>query len=877
MRNAIKRFAALLGLSLFGLLCGAAEAAPSVSINPGYTSVGVNGTVQYSATVTGLSSTAVTWSVSGVKGATNGTITAAGLYKAPAQIPANGVTIGALASDNKTSAVVYVNVAPPGPSISAIAPNPLTVGQYTITVSGSGFQSNAEVRAGSVVLSTTYVNATTLKANGYQGSAGTVAFEVMNPGSLWGAPFNVSFSAASTSSGGSSSGGASGSSSGGSSGGASSGSSGGAVQAVSPASVSLALGATQQFTSAGATSWSASAGSISAGGLYTAPATLPSSTTVTIGATGPHGTGHATVTLIPPTPVITAVGSGTLPLGSFSATISGSGFTTQSVARLNGTALGTTYSNGSLSVSGFASQAGAASVTVSNFSVTSQPFTVQVGSSSAKATPSAARHLLQQGAFGPTPGDAAHVQQVGIPGWIAEQLAMAPVSNYNGITSSQGGMPAHFMTMAVSNPDQLRQRVAFALSQIFVTSLDKLIWNDNMTIFQTLLLNDAFGNYRQIMEDVTRSAAMGQYLDMANNAKADPRTGSVANENYARELMQLFTIGTSLLNPDGSVQKDANGLPIPAYDQPTVAEFARVFTGWTYAQAPGQALEWGAYETSYGPMQPYDAEHDPGLKKLLNGGSTQSASAKADLEAALDNIFAHPNVGPFVSKQLIQHLVKSNPSAAYVGRAAAVFNNNGSGVRGDMKAVITAILTDSEARANDQVSGSGSDGHLQEPALFIAGMVRAFGGQMNDQNYYANELASMGQDLFDAPSVFNYYSPNYHIPGVGLAAGEFQIYSPNNAMLRANEVAGLMFSAYQQLVLNYGPGTKVDLTPFVSLASNPQALVDALDLTLTRGVMPGDMKQSLVNAINADGSGNVHRVQAAAYLILTSSYYNVWQ
>jgi uncharacterized membrane protein YgcG len=889
MRNRIDLLLKLVFVSLFALLCGAAQAAPSVSINPSYTSVGVNGTVQYAATVSGLSNTAVTWSVSGVNGgnSTYGTITAAGLYKAPAQIPANGVTIGALASDNKTQGVVYVNVAPPGPAISAISPNPLAVGQYSITITGSGFQSNAEVRAGSTVLSATYVSATTLKTSGYQGTAGTVAFEVMNPGSLWGPAFNVTFSSAgSSSSGGSSSSSSSGSSSGHSSSGGSSGSSGssssssssgGAAQTITPASVSLKLGATQQFTSAGATSWTASAGSISSSGLYTAPATLPSSTTVTIGATGPHGTAHATVTLIPPTPVITAVGNGTLPLGSFTATISGSGFTTQSLAKLNGAALTTTYSNGSLSVTGYASQAGTANVTVTNQSVTSQPFSVQVGQASALATPAAARRLLQQAAFGPSPADAANVQKLGIPGWISQQLAMAPVSNYSGITSSQGGMPAHFMTMAVSNPDQLRQRVAFALSQIFVTSLDKLIWNDNMTLFQNLLLNDAFGNYRQIMDDVTLSPAMGQYLDMANNAKADPSIGSLANENYARELMQLFTIGTNQINSDGSVQKDSNGLPVPAYDQPTVAEFAKVFTGWTYAPAPGQSPEWGAYETSYGPMVAIESEHDTTVKHLLGGtATTAGATAHADLEQALDNIFANANVGPFVGKQLIQHLVKSNPSAAYISRVAAVFNNS-NGVRGDMKAVITAVLTDTEARANDQGGADQpTDGHLQEPALFIAGMVRAFGGQMNDQNYYASELASMGQDLFDAPSVFNYYSPNYHLPGVGITGGEFQIDTPNNAMLRANEVAGLMFSAYQKPVQSYGPGTTVDLTPYVSLAYSPSGLIDALDLTLTRGVMPSPMKQILVSAVTADSSGNVHRVQLACYLILMSSYYNVW-
>ncbi len=933
MRTRLKAVLVLAGLAWLPLQVNATDKTaqtPAVSISPGYTSVGVQGTVQYTATVTGLSLTKVTWSVSGVNGgnATNGTISSAGLYKAPAKIPSNGVVIGALASDGKTSAQVYVNVAPPGPAISKITPNPIPVGQYTVTITGAGFVSGAQVRNGNINLSTTFVNAKTLTANGYQGSNTAGSFQVENPGSLWGAAFSVPFSGTSGgSSGGSgsqtivpatasvtlgttlqftSSGATSWSATAGSvsSGGlytapatmpsssqvsvtatGPNGSAsavvalvGGTAQAITPASASLALGATQQFTSAGATSWSASAGSISISGLYTAPATLPSSTAVSITAKGPNGTGAASVTLIPPTPVISAVGNGTLPLGSFSATISGSGFIAQSVAQLNGTALATSYANGTLTVSGFASSGGSASVTVSNLSVSSQPFTVQVGVANAQATPAAARRFLQQAAFGPTPNDASTVQSLGLQGWLSQQFAMAPVSTYSGITSSQGGMATHFLTMAVSNPDQLRQRVAFALSQIFVTSLDKLIWNDNMVLFQDMLLADAFANYRQIMNDVTLSPAMGQYLDMANNAQADPSVGSLANENYARELMQLFTIGTVMLNQDGSTQYDSNNLPLPTYTQPTIAEFARVFTGWTYAPASGQPVEWGAYISSNGPMVPYEPEHDEGAKTLLNGTvSPAGATAQQDLKTALDNIFNHPNVGPFVARQLIQHLVKSNPSPAYISRVAAAFNNNGNGVRGDMQAVISAVLLDTEARANDAgTADQAGDGHLQEPALFIAGMVRAFGGQMNDQNYYASELANMGEDVFNPASVFNYYMPGYQVPGTSLTGGEFQIHTPNNAIVRDNEVSNLIFGTWEQPVQTYGPGTTVDLTPYMQLASNPTSLVSALDLTLTRGVMPAAMKNIIVNAVAADGNGNAHRVQTACYLILTSSYYNVW-
>ena len=501
---------------------------------------------------------------------------------------------------------------------------------------------------------------------------------------------------------------------------------------------------------------------------------------------------------------------------------------------------------------------------------------MQIGIANAQVSSAAARRFLEQAAFGPSPNDAATVQTVGFQPWLTYQFTMPPVSNYNSITNDQGGLPTQFLTNAVSNPDQLRQRVAFALSEIFVTSLEKLIWNGNMVSYQNTLLNDAFTNYRQIMEDVTLSPAMGQYLDMGNNAMADPTTGAVANENYAREMMQLFTIGTAMLNQDGSLQLDSNNLPIPTYSQFTITEFARVYTGWTYAPPAGQPVEWDAYYSA-GNMVPYPAEHDAGSKQLLLGYVAPAGlTNQQDLDGALDNIFNHPNVGPFVAKQLIQHLVKSNPSAAYISRVAAAFNNNGSGVRGDMQATITAILLDPEARANDNGGNDQpTDGHLQEPPLYLAGIFRAFGGQVNDQNYYSTEMANMGEDVFSSPSVFNYFAPDYGVPGTTLMGGEFQIFTPNQAILRTNEVTALM-SQYSNPVVDYGPGATFDLTPFLPLASNPATLVSALDLTLTHGVMPAAMKSAITTAVAANPNGALRQVQQACYMILTSNYYNVW-
>jgi uncharacterized protein (DUF1800 family) len=469
------------------------------------------------------------------------------------------------------------------------------------------------------------------------------------------------------------------------------------------------------------------------------------------------------------------------------------------------------------------------------------------------------------------------VQALGFQGWLSQQFAMAQISNYNAEAgASQGGLATQFLANAVTNPDQLRQKVAFALSQIFVTSINTIIWNSSMIPYEQMLMADAFTNYRQIMGDVTLSPAMGQYLNMANNAMGNATTGTIANQNYAREVMQLFTLGTARLNPDGTAQSDANNLPVPTYSQAVIYDTARVFTGWTYEPTTGP-VEWNDYINGAGPMVPYPAEHDSGAKQLLAGYMEAAAlTPQQDLNNTLDNIFNHSNVGPFVGRLLIQHLVKSNPSPAYVQRVAAVFANNGSGERGDMQAMISAILLDPEARANDNGGNDQpSDGHLQEPALFIAGMVRAFGGTATNQNYFGWDLVNMNQDIYNPPSVFNYYSPSYVPPGSTILGPEFQILTPDAAVYRANLVANFFFS-YSNPVLNYGPGTTIDLTAYVPLAANPATLVAALDLTLTHGTMPAQMKQAVLTAVTNDTAGNLSRVETGAWLILSSSYYNVW-
>jgi uncharacterized protein (DUF1800 family) len=894
--------------------------ADTITVKPTMPSAAINQTVQFTAQVSGASSSAVTWSAGGVVGgnATAGTISSTGLYTAPAKLPGqNPVQIVATSTANsKVQAVTYVNILSLGPVIKSVSPNPLPVGTITVAIEGTGFVAGATVMNSGVQLDSLSVTSTTVTATGYQGPAASATFKVKNPGSIYSNSITIPVAGSSSTTfmltvvNGTGSGTyAAGavvpiSASTAPAGKAFADWTGASVANASAASTTLVMPAgnttvTANYSTSGPSTFTLSVVNGTGSGTYAAgtsvaiaanpaPAgdafanwtgatvvnALSSSTTLAMRAA------NTTVTAnYASPPPITQVNPTAVPLGVFSLTITGTGFTSASQATLGGTALATTFVSATqLSASGSNSNNGVASLVVTSGSLASPPFSVQEGSPNALVTASAASRFLRQAAFGPSPADSASVQQLGFQAWLAAQFAISQVSTYQRIVSDQGGLPNEFLTNAVMNPDQLRQRVAFALSQIFVTSINTEIWNQIEGPYQDMLLADAFVNFRQILQDVTLSPAMGQFLNMANNGKANAANTILPNENFAREIMQLMSIGTTLLNPDGTPQLDSSNNPIATYYQPTISQFARVFTGWTYAPTTaGGAVNWGAYINPSAPMVPYELEHDTGYKTLLNGLVTPAnQTAQQDLTVALDNIFNHQNVGPFIGKQLIRFLVKSNPSPAYVGRVAAAFNNNGKGVRGDMVAVATAVLLDPEARQNDNGQNQTlTDGHLTEPGLFMAGFLRGLGGTVNDQNYFAYDLANMGQDIYNPPSVFNYWSPGYVIPQTTVTGGEFEIYTLYSAIYRDNLIANL-FSNYSGDVQTHGPGTTVDLTAFVNLASQPTALVNALDIALTDGLMPAQRKQTLVSAVQAESGGPLRQVQTAIYLILASGYYNVW-
>jgi len=495
----------------------------------------------------------------------------------------------------------------------------------------------------------------------------------------------------------------------------------------------------------------------------------------------------------------------------------------------------------------------------------------------------AAARLLDQTTFGPTAAGIAQAQQQTITAYLNNQfaqpttlLAPIPTTPLPAVClASNTAYPcaeSEWWSTAINGSDQLRQRVAFALSEMFVVSTQSIL-GQAIPQFHNALANDAFGNFRTIMQDVTLSPAMGGYLNVLNSAA--PAAGQIANENYARENMQLFTIGLYQLNQDGTLQLDGNGNSIPSYTQAQVQAFARAYTGWTYANATGGSpakFPNGTANFNY-PMAPVESAHDTTAKILLNGMTLPAGgTAEQDLKGALDNIFNDSNVGPFVCQQLIQHLVTSTPSAGYVSRVAAVFANDGTGVRGNMQAVISAIITDQEARAGD-TNSSYDGGHLREPILFLTAMIRGLGFTNTDVNGSYESLSNFSTNLNERPyranSVFDFFPPNYVIPGTTLNAPEFAIENTATATLRE--------SLADSIVNNKITSFTVDLSNTSTLgtmAASPTTLVNYLSMLLMHSQMPSNMQNVIVNTITPLSS-NAQRVRVALYLIITSSQYKI--
>ncbi len=551
------------------------------------------------------------------------------------------------------------------------------------------------------------------------------------------------------------------------------------------------------------------------------------------------------------------------------------------------------------------------------------------------------KRFLEQGAFGPTALLDQRIRRIGIRTWLAEQFEApypsasnpypnTPLKPTNAPADCDGNatvpdvpatcfrdvysmypMQAWFFKEAYYGDAQLRHRVAWALAQIWVISGVDTQQSRWMEEYYKVLANNAFGNYRTLMQQMTLNPGMGNYLDMARSTRTNP------NENYAREVKQLFSVGLFTLNPDGTVQLDPQGEPIPTYTQDTVNNFTKVLTGWTFCNQPacpsianGNApagtvnyidpLLINAGRTTTGANQ-----HDLTAKTLLvypGSAATQTVNACTgtcddtigsintyatnSMNQTLDNIFNHPNVGPFVSKILIQHLVTSDPTPAYVGRVAAVFNNNGAGVRGDMKSVVRAILIDPEARGDAKTDPN--FGKLREPVQLMTNMARTFdvmnfaGTGPSDGVFYSptgNLLTNLAQTVFYSPTVFNYFSPDYAIPGTTLLGPEFALMTTGTSIARANFANTMVYTGINVSGVNVPVGTRFNFAEMQALAAadaTGNQLLDALNAKMMHNTMSPQMRSTILTAVTSIAASNpLARTQQAVYLIMTSSQYQV--
>ncbi len=742
----------------------AAPAGVTVTVDPMTVTVPVSGVRQITAKVAGAANTTVSWTVSGVTGgnSTVGTINSTGLYTAPA-IPPKGwsVTVKAVSNaDPSAAATCKVTVSNQVPYVTAVAPNPLPPGSFTLTVTGSRFVSGAQVLWNGLPITTNFVSSTQLTAVGNAAQLGNASVGVANPGpgaisSLL--TVNVVSSL---------------------------------VVTVAPSSASVVAGGAQQFQATvsgstnpivtwkvnGVTGGDSGSGTITPGGLYTAPAVIPVSGTVTVAA------------------------------------VSAADGITQGTATVN----------------------------------IQDPLAITYG------------RFLDQSTFGLTPQLMAHVRQIGIPAFLDEQFA-TPESSWPALnTATRQSAVDNFFLNAATGQDQLRQRVVFALSEVLVVSMNKNTNGNEIVPWLQLLSRNAFGNYRTLLREITLDASMGKFLDLANSSKPTSMTG--ANENYAREVMQLFSLGLYQLNLDGSTKLDGQGQPVPTYTQTDVRQMALALTGWTYGNSSGVPPANPNSNYYPGPMLPIQSRHDTSAKTILGQSLPAGQTIVQDLDGAIDFIFNHPNVGPFVATRLIRALVTSNPSPVYVMRIAMVFNDNGQGVRGDMKAVIRAILLDPDAR-ND--SPPSDFGRLRTPVQHTIALMRALNLPIGQPSGFAYIYYSMSEGMLDAPSVFGHYSPLFHVPKTALFGPEFQIYSPTDAVNRANLFYSMLFNPWP-----INPA----LQPFVNVAANSAALVNAVDNALLQGRMSGPTRAALMSALPAMYDNN-QRVLTALYLTAISGDY----
>ena len=498
--------------------------------------------------------------------------------------------------------------------------------------------------------------------------------------------------------------------------------------------------------------------------------------------------------------------------------------------------------------------------------------------------PLAAARFLTQATYGPTSAEITRLSSMTYSAWIDEQFAKPQsfhrlyLNQASADLAATGGQVSQtnffdsYWSQAIAGDDQLRQRAAFALSQVFVISFtDATLRNQPRGVsgYYDTLAENAFGNFRDMLEAVTLHPMMGVYLTYLKNQKEDATTGRVPDLNFAREVTQLFTIGQYKLNADGTVVTGADGKAVAAYVSADLEGLSQVFTGWSWyaGSAPTDRTSRRYFdndanlERDWRPMQDYNQFapntnfHSISAKNFFGvtipAQTLTTADTKGDLKIALDTLFNHPNVGPFVGKQLIQRLVTSNPSPAYVARVTAAFNDNGAGKRGDMKAVWKAILLDPEARTASTAPGAGK---VREPVIRLANFMRAFNAQSRTGRFMGigntdDPSGSLNQTVMFAPTVFNFYRPGYvpsskPIADAGLVAPEMQI---------VNDVSVAGYMNYMSRIIQIDPNRDIqqDYTAELALAEKPAELVERMNLLLFSGQMPDALRAQLLEAVTS--------------------------
>jgi uncharacterized protein (DUF1800 family) len=499
---------------------------------------------------------------------------------------------------------------------------------------------------------------------------------------------------------------------------------------------------------------------------------------------------------------------------------------------------------------------------------------------SASVTRYAAARFADQATFGATPELVAEIQAKGFSAWIdaefakpVSQLDLTPIQQYDSQISEQSKIGYKYarnqlMISLMTAPDQLRRRVAWSLSQFITTAINKIEPYGGMA-YSNFLQQNAFENFGTLLRRVTLNPSMGVYLDNYQNRPTTTECSWCApNENYSREMLQLFTLGTVLLNQDGSVKRDAAGKPIETYSQKDVEELARALTGWKMAKDT-ERTDYRRYDGEM-VMDSWSVAHDRGAKTVLGSAIPANLDASGDLDRVVAIVMAHPNLAPFISVRLIQHLVTSDPSPAYIARISAVFNNNGSGVKGDLKAVVKAILLDPEARKGDVIGADTAGfGKMREPVLWYTGLLRGMSCtqplQWDDDSW--GPLAPASQNPFDPTSVFSYYAPTDRAPGSNLLA-------PEQKLLTAEEYS-FRFGIRGELFERAGNGC--NLAPFgQALLASPSAFADLVGERYFRSAMPATLRQNLIS-LAPEVYGNTPNERAASLLIfaLSSPYYGV--